>query len=154
MHVTLIRHAHAVDVEPDAARPLSKRGELQVRALADFLRRSGVFQPEEIWHSPLVRARQTAEQLVGRLRLTAPLALMPDLEPEADPRAVARRIKASSHAVAIVGHEPHLSALASLLVAGRMDAPVFVMKKCTALALEGAGSHWMVRWQVSPDLLV
>ncbi len=149
----LVRHAHAVDAEENLARPLSVRGEQQVRALAEFLRRSGAFQPAEFWHSPLVRSRQTAELLASRLKLAAPLRLMPDLEPEDDPRALARRIKATAHTVAVVGHEPHLSALASLLVTGRMDAPVFVMKKCAALALEGAGAHWQVRWHVSPEVI-
>ena len=153
MLLYLIRHAHAVDGEVDAARPLSKRGEQQVRDLADFLRRSESFQPDEIWHSPLVRARETAQLLAQRLKLAAPLALMPDLEPGDDPRAVARRIKATSHSLAVIGHEPHLSALASLLVVGKPEAPAFVMKKCAALALEGAGSSWMVCWFVSPEVI-
>ncbi|MSU50512.1 MAG: phosphohistidine phosphatase SixA [Opitutus sp.] len=150
----LIRHAHAVDAEEDAARPLSGRGKKQVRALAGFLSKSGAFQPEEIWHSPLVRSRETAEFLARRLKLSAPLRLVAGLEPEADPREVARRIKATPHALAIVGHEPQLSALASLLVMGKMDTAGFVMKKCAVLALEGAAAHWWVRWQVSPEVIV
>ena len=153
MRTYLLRHAHAIDGEVDATRPLSPRGEQQVRALADFLRGTDAFQPEEVWHSSLTRARQTAELLVQRMKLPAPLALMPDLEPEADPRAVARRIKATPRAVVVVGHEPHLSALASLLVAGRTEPPSFLMKKCALLALEGAGAGWIVRWHVSPELL-
>ena len=153
MMLYLIRHAHAIDAEVDATRPLSPRGEQQVRALADFLRGTDAFQPQEIWHSSLARARQTAELLARRLKLVAPLALMPDLEPEADPRAVARRIKATSRVVAVVGHEPHLSALASLLVVGKTEPPVILMKKCAVLALDGAGNTWIVRWHVSPELL-
>jgi phosphohistidine phosphatase len=153
MRIYLLRHAHAIDGEVDATRPLSARGEQQVRALGDFLRGQEGFAPDEIWHSSLTRARQTADLLVQRLKLAAPLALMPDLEPEADPRAVARRIKASPRGVLIVGHEPHLSALASLLVAGKTEPPVFVMKKCALLALEGAAGTWSVRWHISPELL-
>lgn len=153
MHVYLIRHAHAVDAHEDPERPLSKRGQEQVRALATFLKGSAAFQPAEFWHSSLARSKQTAQLLAQRLRLAAPLTLMPDLEPEDDPRAVARRIKATSHALAIVGHEPHLSALASLLVAGKAQPPVFIMKKSALLALEGIESHWMVRWHLSPEVI-
>ena len=153
MTVYLIRHAHAVDAAENPERPLSTRGCDQVFALAAFLKRSGLFQPAEFWHSPLVRSRETAQLLGKRLRLSIPFRLMPDLEPEDDPRAAARRIKAAKQPVAIVGHEPHLSALATLLVVGKMDLPVFVMKKCSALALEGVGPHWSVRWHVSPDLI-
>jgi phosphohistidine phosphatase len=154
MRLFLIRHAHAVGADENAARPLSPRGREQVLSLAEFLQRSGLFQPESFWHSALDRSRQTAELLARRLRPNAPLTCMPDLEPEANPRATVRRIKSETGALAIVGHEPHLSALATLLVAGKTDPAAFVMKKCSALALEGVGGFWSVRWHVSPDLIV
>jgi phosphohistidine phosphatase len=153
MNVYLVRHAHAVGADEDPVRPLSPRGRDQVLALADFLRRSGQFLPVEVWHSPLMRSRQTAELLVRQMRLAAPLTLMPDLEPEDDPRAALRRIRATTHSVAIVGHEPHLSALATLLIGSRSALPLFVMKKCAALAFEGLEAHWSVRWHISPDLI-
>ena len=153
MDLYLIRHAHAVDATEDSERPLSRRGQDQVVALAAFLKRSSEFRPVEVWHSPLLRSRQTAELLTRRLRLEVPHMLMPDLEPEDDPRAAARRLKAANRALALVGHEPHLSALATLLVTGKLGPPVFVMKKCSALALEGEGSFWSVRWHLSPSLL-
>lgn len=149
----LVRHAHAVDAPEDAARPLSPKGREQVRALGKFLRKSGAFQPEEVWHSPLVRSHETAALLARQLKLNVPLVLQPGLEPEDQPESVARRLRSATRSVAIVGHEPHLSALASLLVRGRAAPPAFVMKKCTALTLEGTGRCWMVRWQVSPELL-
>jgi phosphohistidine phosphatase len=124
-----------------------------VRALGRFLRSSGAFLPEEIWHSPLVRSHETAALLARQLRLDVPLLLQPGLEPEDKPEMVARRLRSATRSVAIVGHEPHLSALASLLVRGRAAPPAFVIKKCTALTLEGTGRFWMVRWQVSPELL-
>ncbi len=153
MIVYLIRHAHAVDGEQDAERPLSPRGEQQVRALAQRLRPTDAFQPLQFWHSSLRRARQTAELLSTALHSPAPLALMPDLEPEADPRAVARRIKATSYSIAVVGHEPHLSALATLLVTGRLQPPAFIVKKCAVIALERMEGAWLVRWHVSPELI-
>lgn len=154
MNLFLIRHAHAVSADENAARPLSPRGREQVLSLAEFLASSGLFQPENFWHSPLDRSRQTAELLARRLRPAAPLRLMPDLQPEANPRATVRRINSATGALAIVGHEPHLSALATLLVAGKSEPPAFVMKKCSALALEGMDGFWTVRWHVSPDLIV
>jgi len=153
MNVYLVRHAHAVGADVDAIRPLSPRGREQVRALADFLAPSGEFQPAEFWHSPLLRSRETAELLARRLQLDVPSSLIPDLEPESDPRAAARRVRDAAHAVAIVGHEPHLSALATLLIGGKAGLPVFVMKKCAVLALEGIEMHWSVRWHISPDLI-
>ncbi len=153
MRVYLIRHAHALDAADDAARPLSDRGIEQVKALAKFLKTSATFAPDEIWHSPLVRSRETAELLARLLRLEVSLTLKPGLEPEDDPVAMAARLKACTQEVAIVGHEPQLSALASLLIAGRAEPVKFIMKKCAAVALEGIGPHWSVRWHISPELL-
>lgn len=149
----LIRHAHAVDAEEDPERPLSARGRRQVRALAKFLRGSGRLRPAEIWHSPLARSGQTARLLARELELRAALLEVGGLEPGDEPAVVARRLPAVTCPLAIVGHEPHLSALASLLVAGSGGQAAFVLKKCAVLALEGAGEHWQVRWLVSPEIL-
>jgi phosphohistidine phosphatase len=153
--VYLVRHAHATEAADDAARPLSAKGRAQVRALAKFLRTTtnDAFAPAEIWHSPLVRSRETAELLARRLKLTAPLKLTPGLEPEDDPRAAAERIAAARKPIAVVGHEPQLSAVASLLVAGRAAPVAFAMKKCAVLALERDGTNWIVRWHVSPEVI-
>ncbi|HUR57242.1 MAG TPA: histidine phosphatase family protein [Opitutaceae bacterium] len=149
----LVRHAHAIDGEVDPARPLSERGQKQVAALARFLGPSGAFRPEEMWHSPLVRSRETAHSLALLLKMPLPLREMPDLRPEDDPAATMRRLRLVRRPLAIVGHEPHLSALASLLVTGETEPPAFVFKKCTALMLEPNGDAWLVRWQISPELL-
>src|SRR5882724_8797685 len=125
MLLYLIRHAHAIDAKDDAARPLSKRGRDQVRALGEFLQASGVFAPEEIWHSPLIRAHETAWRLAKSLGLRATLVETATVRPEDPPASIAQKLSASRESLAIVGHEPHLSSLASLLVTGRAEVPVF-----------------------------
>lgn len=153
MDVFLIRHTHAEDTAPDDLRLLSKRGRQQARQLARFLRQSGSFAPEEFWHSPLVRAQETAALICLGTRLGVPLREVAGLTPEDDPRLIARRLAQEGRAVALVGHEPHLSALASLLVAGAPEPARFAMKKGAVLALEGSGRQWFARWHVHPDLL-
>ena len=149
----LVRHAHAVAAEKDQERPLSRRGRKQVRTLARWMRQTGVFQPETIWHSPLVRSQETAALLVQRVHLAASLTLVAGLEPDDDPRRIARRLRTTPAALAIVGHEPHLIALATLLVMGNPDPARFVMKKCAVLALEREGARWRVCWHVSPEVI-
>ena len=60
----LLRHAHAGDPEgwtgPDAARPLSAKGEQQAERLGRFLADAG-FKADSIITSPKIRAAQTAE---------------------------------------------------------------------------------------------
>lgn len=153
MWLHLIRHAHAVDGADDAVRPLSAKGRRQVRRLASFLRRGGLLDTREIWHSPLVRARATAELLAERSGGAWKLREIAGLEPGADPALLARRLASMRRPVALVGHEPHLSALATRLLTGRAGPPVVVMRKAAVLALERTGRHWAVRWLVSPGEL-
>lgn len=153
MLVYLIRHADAVNTTPDHARALSVHGREQVAQLAMFLRRSKAFSPKDVWHSSLVRARETAGLLVRELGLNTAAAEIAGLTPDDDPQIVARMLETVTRSVALVGHEPHLSALASLLVAGATHPVVFAMKKGATLALERSGARWVVRWHVEPDLL-
>jgi phosphohistidine phosphatase len=153
MLVYLIRHAEAADLIPDEARPLTTRGRQQVATLAKFLGRSQAFRPAELWHSPLVRAVETAQLLVQGLGTAIPLKTVAGMTPDDAPHAVAAALSRLQQPVALVGHEPHLSALGSLLVTGHVPPVVFAMKKGATLALEGSGNRWCVRWHVEPDLL-
>jgi len=149
----LVRHADALDFENDALRPLSPRGRDQVRALGKFFRANNAFRPDQLWHSRLLRARETAELLAEHAKLAAPLIETAALEPEASPRTIAQKLRRADRSIAIVGHNPHLELLASLLVLGAAEPVAFVMKKCAALALDRDDERWVVRWHVSPDLL-
>jgi phosphohistidine phosphatase len=149
----LIRHAEALDAANDDIRPLSPRGREQVRQLADFLRGKGLFAPTALWHSPLVRARETATLLAQHLKFSVPLVETRGLRPEDSPVEIASILREQVEPIAVVGHEPHLSALASLLVSGRMAPPRFLFRKGCVLALDGAENHWSASWQISPDLL-
>jgi phosphohistidine phosphatase len=153
MLLYLIRHAHALPAAEDAERPLSPKGRAQMRRLAKQLALGPAFQPGELWHSPLARSRQTARLLAKQLALAAPIHEIAGLEPEANPRPTATRVRVSRHDVAIVGHEPHLSALATLLVTGEAAPVIFKLKKSAVLALElTADARWIVRWQLTPEL--
>ncbi len=153
MHLYLIRHAHAEDGNRDALRPLSEKGQRQIRNLCRCLRKQDAVEVEEFWHSPFRRAAQTAAQFTHRLRLPARLVEVGGLKPQDDPKAIVRRLSQMEFPVAIVGHDPHLSALASLLVTGSAEPPHFMLKKCAVLRLDRDGANWCVRWLVSPEVV-
>ena len=153
MQICLIRHAHAVEGEDDAARPLSKRGREQIRMMGRFLRETGALTAREFWHSPLVRARDTAVLLAKRLKVRAKLIQVAGLLYSDNPAVMAKRLGKIRRPVAMVGHEPHLSALASLLAAGSAKPPLFDLKKCAVVALERTRGRWAVVWQVSPEVI-
>jgi phosphohistidine phosphatase len=153
MHVYLIRHAHADEGKDDAARPLSKKGHKQIRRIGRFLRKAKAVDAAEFWHSRLARSKDTAELLKKRLRSKARLVEVSGIENDDDPTIIARKLVKARHPVAIVGHDPHLSALASLLVSGRAQPPCISLEKCAVLRLDHQGTRWSVHWQLSPELL-
>lgn len=150
----LIRHAHAIDFEPDAARPLSGKGRSQAVKLGAFLRLNRAFAPDEIWHSSLLRSRETATLLAAAVAFAGSVKEVVGLEPEADPSLMARTLAGSKRSIAVVGHEPHLGVLASLFLIAQPARPVVQMKKCAALAIDGGGAYWQVSWHLVPELFV
>lgn len=150
MKVYLVRHAHAIAGHPDALRPLSAKGRRQIRKMAGSFTADNGFAPVEIWHSPLLRAVDTARRVakiagVSRLRET------PGLCPNDDPRIVAKRLGKIRRPVAIVGHEPQLSALATVLLGGRAETPVVIMRKGALLTLERTAGRFRIAALVAPD---
>jgi len=153
MQIYLIRHAHAVDATEDQKRPLSAQGRKQVKRLARFLCEKELLDTDECWHSPLARSVETAKLLADGLHQSVRLVEVDGLQGDDDPAIMAERLKTRRHPVALVGHEPHLSALASLLVAGVSEPPRFVFKKSGAVALERREGVWAVCWQTTPQLV-
>ncbi len=159
MLLYLVRHAHADSAAEDALRPLSPQGRLAVRRLALGLRAANVCRPPAaVWHSPLRRARETAELLVAGLgHGQTPVLTVEGLLPEDDPTRLVPRLWQSAGALAIVGHEPFLGSLASYLVTGREMPAVFAMEKGTVLCLERpeenrSSARWRCHWQVVPEM--
>ncbi|GAB5561207.1 MAG: phosphohistidine phosphatase SixA [Synoicihabitans sp.] len=163
MRLFLIRHAHALDHENDAKRPISERGQLMTQKAAQFLKSSRVLNPRQIWHSPLQRAFETAADLVSMMELDSDLVETDGLLPFDDPQIIAERLRIypTTHDIAMVGHQPHLSRLASLLINDSADPAVFHFKKNAVLALRMAvETHprsnlpkWRVAWHFSPEFL-
>lgn len=113
MDLLLWRHAEAEDGEDDLKRRLTVRGEKQARTMAAWIRDH---QPKDlrIIVSPAIRTQQTAEAL--KLPFETERKIGPDA-------CVSELIAASGWpgaggSVLIVGHQPSLGRMASLLLAG------------------------------------
>jgi phosphohistidine phosphatase len=147
--IYLMRHADAVSDEVDPVRPLSQKGRDQVARVCAFLGKKPDFVPDRILHSSLERSRETAGLLAKGLGLTAPLVPTKGIEPEDDPGKIAAVLEASKGDVAVVGHEPHLGVLASLMVHGPERPGVFYpFPKAAMLALTRDGKRWRAEWLV------
>lgn len=147
--IYLIRHADAVPAEQDHLRTLSEKGRGQVARVCEALSKAGGFAPAELWHSPLCRARETAELLAQGLGLDARVVLKEGLEPDDDPLKIARLLDEEKASVAVVGHEPHLGALATLMARGPLHAnPLYHFSKASVLVLSRRDGRWRSQWFV------
>jgi phosphohistidine phosphatase len=135
MNLFFLRHGVAVERDPqsfpdDSRRPLTLKGEDRVRLVCD------AFQALElsfdaILSSPFLRARQTAEIIAGSLGLRRALQFHNDLTPTGNPPALLRfvnRISPKPENLLLVGHEPYLSELLSVLISGQSDALIDLKK--------------------------
>jgi phosphohistidine phosphatase len=152
----LVRHADAGDPMawrgPDAARPLSDKGERQADRLGRFL--SGIgFAPDAIITSPKLRASQTAEGVAHHLGV--PVAIDDRLADGVDLAAIEDVLRDAGDPVrpVLVGHDPDFSDLVETLTA----SPALSMKKGAMLRIDverplepGGGS---LVWLVPPALL-
>lgn len=117
MLLFLVRHAIAADASPerpDASRPLTSAGERKFTEAVRGARRLG-WRFDRLYHSPLLRAVQTAELLHPLLEGDS--HSLPDL---ARPPDIEMLAHVEGERVALVGHEPHLSALLAWLTTGEI----------------------------------
>lgn len=135
MNLFLLRHGVAVERDPqsfpdDAKRPLTLKGEDRVRLVCDAMQALEL-SFDAILSSPYLRARQTAEIVATALGLRRDMEFLGELTPTGDPKALLRfinRIQPAPENVLLVGHEPYLSELLSVLISGQPDAAIDLKK--------------------------
>jgi phosphohistidine phosphatase len=125
MNLYLVRHADAVPVgaegiHQDEQRPLSATGKEQVELLAAAFRRLH-FPPCQVLSSPLVRARQTAEQLLEHWAIPGlVLSECEALLPGGSSRRLAKFLRQlDTPNVVLVGHEPDLGRHTAWLIGSK-----------------------------------
>ncbi|MDX8411764.1 MAG: phosphohistidine phosphatase SixA [Mariprofundaceae bacterium] len=152
MKLYLVQHALAVSKEDDPERGLSEQGMADARKMAEFLARMSEPGPARIVHSGKKRARQTAELLAERLNIQQVREML-DLDPMADPGVWAAHASAMADDIMLVGHLPHVSRLASLLLVGHANVEVVRFANAGVVCLAKNETGWSLRWMVTPDLV-
>lgn len=120
MLLTLVRHGDANASNHslgDAGRHLSLRGREQARATGRALALQGA-RLSHVWTSPLVRAVQTTELMLGALAFEGVVEPRDDLYPDSSTASLleALRVLDARADVLVVGHMPYMAALASALL--------------------------------------
>ena len=119
MQLYLVRHAEAVDGEPDELRPLTAEGRRAARTLGERLAADGVV-PDAVLTSPLLRARETGAEVAR------PAGLEAEADERLAPGATAEDVRAAAggrgETVVVVGHQPDCGRIAAELAGGAEPA--------------------------------
>jgi phosphohistidine phosphatase len=161
IEIILVRHATAFERDrarwpDDRKRPLSPEGKEKFRKAATGLTR---WLPDIdcVLTSPLTRARETAE-ILEEIGGWPQAGACPELAPQSSPTAVLAMLKAlKAKHIALIGHEPNLSALLSVCVAGSGSRPFSDLKKggiaCLAFPTEVSAGKATLNALVPPRAL-
>lgn len=144
--ICLLRHAKAAPPESgqdDSDRPLLPRGAADAARLARFLAARG-FKPDLALLSPAMRTRQTAELALSDLGVTMDVRDALYLAPMIRLLGILHAVPAQVHSVMIVGHNPGMEDLASLLSRTRPSAENWEEKfpTCALAVLDFDIAHW------------
>lgn len=146
----LVRHGEAVVGADDFARALTKDGRKEVTLSSKVAFEMGV-EVDRIVQSGRLRALQTAEIWADALKPTPTIEEYADIQPMTHPSAALELIE-SAGSLMIVGHLPHLSRLASLLVVGDPEEELVAFPTGGVVALSEVEGQWRIRWFLTPKL--
>lgn len=163
MKLYLLRHGKAVEREAsgredDDSRPLTNVGCERTRLVAQGMRRLGL-EFDLILSSPLTRARETAEIVAGVFDGAGLLRVSDRLAEENALGGLIDEIRALApepESLLLVGHEPHLGELASLLLGADSPLPIHFKKAglcCLSVAGIAAGRCAVLEWLLTPNQL-
>ncbi len=159
LELYFLRHGIAVErgtpgYENDADRPLTAEGESRTRDIARGIRATKA-SFGRILSSPYLRARQTAEIVAAETGIK--IEFTRSLTPEGSPERLIQEIASEAdRGVLLVGHEPYLTDLISVLIAGNPGTLIELKKgglgKVTAESLS-YGKCATLNWLLAPKLL-
>jgi phosphohistidine phosphatase len=152
VNIYLVRHGEAVSEQQDPQRPLTSSGREEVERVARKAAAKNV-QVSAIFHSGILRARQTAEILAEALRFASGIQSLSGLRPQDDPAIAKAEIEAAENPIMLVGHLPHLHRLVALLLSGDADSQVMEFPPATMICCSNDTSRWEISWTLAPHSL-
>jgi len=152
MEVYLVQHGESKPESEDPKRPLTDKGRAEVEYVA--LHSAGLgLQATRIFHSSRLRAKQTAEIFAQHLAHTPTVLEQKGLGPSDDPHHIKRLIQQEEKSLMLVGHLPHLSRLASLLILGDPEKEVVRFSMGGVVCLGRSNDGWLIDWSIIPKII-
>jgi phosphohistidine phosphatase len=154
MFLYLVRHGDAKREGEDSSRALSEKGIHDIVRIASYVSQLN-FPVLRIFHSPKLRARQTAEILFDYLKPVKGLLEVDGLSPLDSPDIWAARIQDMQDDSIFVGHLPHLGYLASLLLSGNAGKNIITFRTAGIVCMKRDDEWtWSLQWILTPEIIL
>jgi phosphohistidine phosphatase len=154
MRLYLSQHGKAKNKEEDATRPLSDSGRAETEKVARFIYENTTLHLTNIFHSGKLRAKQTAEIFNKHFQPSGDLQETDGLTPMDDPNIWAKEAQELKNDVMLVGHLPHMSKLAAVLLCQDVEKlPVKFKNSGVVLLVKDDSGDWSLEWMIIPDLI-
>jgi phosphohistidine phosphatase len=152
MNLCLVQHAKA-DAD-DPRRPLSDIGREELKRIVDFIGGQRITTVEIVYHSGKLRAEQTSKILAEAIQPPRGVEACEGLAPMDNPSIWADRLSEMHQDIMLVGHMPHMSRIASLLLTGDSSREVIQVRNAGIICLNRDPDNiWTVEWIVTPYML-
>jgi len=152
MRIYLVQHAKAIAAELDPTRPLSQEGQREMEQMAFWFKKQDL-DLSAIWHSPLLRAKQSAEIVAYILKDATLLKEVNELRPNEPVQALALQLAKLREPVMLIGHIPFLASLCGLFLTGNEGLQPLAFYNSGIICLEKKDITWQVLWSIPPGLL-
>ena len=152
MALYLVQHGKNLPKGIDPDKGLSSKGFSDVKRIADVAKGYNV-RVSCIKHSGKKRAKQTAEIFALALKPEKGVRKSDGLDPMDDVSCFAEKINNSDNLM-LVGHLPFMERLATYLITGSVDRPVFKFQNGGIVSMDiDPGSHfWVIKWALMPEI--
>jgi phosphohistidine phosphatase len=152
MALYLVQHGKSLSKDQDPDQGLSPIGMDETRRMAILAAEHNV-NVHRIHHSTKTRARQTAEIFAQVLDPIEGVHVMEGIKPMDDVTSHGS-VLTSEENLMLVGHLPFMARLASYLITGGIEPPVFAFQNSGIVCLDKPvdDGNWLIVWSLMPHL--
>jgi len=152
MALYLVQHGQSLpkDVDPDQG--LSEKGVAETERIAGVAKGYNI-NVGQIRHSVKTRARKTADIFASALLPDGGVKEVQGLKPMDDVAAFAASLNSDTNTM-LVGHLPFMERMASYLVTGSIDTPLFRFQNSGIVCLDKDpdSESWIITWALMPNI--
>ena len=152
MALYLVQHGKSLSKDIDPERGLSDDGKAETERIAGVAKGYEV-EVSRIRHSGKKRARQTAEIYSAALEQERGVQERAGLQPLEEVAPLAGELDSAEN-IMLVGHLPFMERLASFLITGKPEKPVFIFQNSGIVCLDKDSDTglWAIRWALMPHV--